>query len=96
MEWFTQQLLPGFGAEARRAPEISPLYADLDGVPPALFTVGSLDPLLDDSRFMAGRWPNDCELRVYEGGAHGFNAFPIAIGLDANRAQARFLGDCVA
>jgi acetyl esterase/lipase len=96
MEWFTQQFLPGVDAEGRRAPEISPLYADLDGVPRALFTVGSADPLLDDSRFMAARWPADCELRVYEGGAHGFNAFPIEIGRDANVAQARFLADCVA
>jgi acetyl esterase/lipase len=96
MEWFTQLFLPGVDAEGRRDPAISPLYADLDGVPPALVTVGELDPLLDDSRFLAALWPNACELRVYAGGAHGFNAFPLAIARDANEAQVRFLADCLA
>ena len=91
MEWFTRQLLPGLDDEGRRAPDISPLYADLAGMPPALFTVGSLDPLLDDSRFLAAIWPNECELRVYDSGAHGFNAFPLAIARDANAAMAAFL-----
>jgi acetyl esterase/lipase len=95
MEWFTSNLLPGRDAEARRDPEVWPLFADLDGMPPALFTVGSLDPLLDDSRFMAAIWPNDCELRVYDSGAHAFNAFPLAIGRDANAAMVRFLADRV-
>jgi acetyl esterase len=93
MEWFTANFLPGRDAEGRRDPEVSPLYANLDRVPPALFTVGSLDPLLDDTLFMHVRWPNEKELRVYEGGAHGFNAFPLAIAVDANDAQARFLAE---
>lgn len=91
MEWFTQNFLPGLDAEARRAPEISPLYAEPAGLPPALFTVGTCDPLLDDSRFMAARWPSACELRVYDGACHGFNVFPIEIARDANAAMARFL-----
>ena len=96
IDWFTEQFLPGVDAEGRRAPEISPLYADLTGLPPALFVVGTLDPLLDDSRFMAARWPAECELRVYEAGAHGFNAFPLAIARDANLAQAQFLSRALA
>jgi acetyl esterase/lipase len=91
MEWFTSNFLPGLDAEGRRAPEISPLYADLSGMPPALFTVGTLDPLLDDSLFMAARWPAEHELRVYDSGVHGFNAFPLEIARDANAAQAAFL-----
>ena len=91
MEWFTANFLPGLDDEGRRAPEISPLYGDLTGVPPALFTVGTCDPLLDDSRFMAARWPNDCELRVYDSACHGFNLFPIEVARDANAAMARFL-----
>jgi acetyl esterase len=77
-----------------RNPEISPLYADLSGLPPALFTIGTADPLLDDSLFMYARWiaaGNAAELAIYPGGAHGFNAFPIAIGTQANEGCDRFL-----
>jgi len=94
MDWFTENFLPGLDDEARRAPEISPLFADLHGLPPALFTVGTLDPLLDDTLFMAARWQsagNETDLRVYEEGVHGFNAFPIALGSLANDAQVAFL-----
>jgi acetyl esterase len=41
--------LPGIDQEGRRSPAVSPLYADLTGLPPALFTVGALDPLVDES-----------------------------------------------
>ena len=67
--------LPGTDPEGRRDPKISPLYADLTGLPPALFTVGALDPLSDDSRFMAARWQaagNHAELDVWPEGAHSF------------------------
>ncbi len=47
---------PGMGPEERRDPEVSPLYADLTGLPPARFVVGTQDPLLDDSLFLAQRW----------------------------------------
>src|SRR3546814_6867356 len=60
------------------APEISPLYADLNNLCPALFTVGTQDPLLDDSLFMYMRWlssGNDSELAAYAGGIHNFIAF---------------------
>ncbi|MET5013269.1 alpha/beta hydrolase fold domain-containing protein, partial [Burkholderia pseudomallei] len=40
----------------RRRPDVSPLYADLKGLPPALFTVGTADPLLDDTLYMSARW----------------------------------------
>ncbi len=94
MDWFTDNFLPGLDAEQRRRPDISPLYADLRDLPPALFSVGMLDPLLDDSLFMAARWQaagNEAELRVYEEAVHGFNAFPIAVAKLANDAQLAFL-----
>jgi acetyl esterase/lipase len=75
--------------EESRAPEISPLYADLQGMPPALFTVGSADRLLDDSLFMAARWAafeNDVELAVYPDCMHSFVRLPIAL---AERAHER-------
>ena len=98
MAWFYDCFLPDVPAAERRAPEISPLYADLQGLPPALFTVGALDPLLDDSLFMAARWAaagNDAELLVYPDAVHGFNAFPLAISLQANEAQWRFIDKLV-
>jgi acetyl esterase len=94
MRWFTENYLPGLDDEQRRDPGISPLYADLTGLPPALFTIGTADPLLDDTLFMAARWEaagNEAELLVYADGIHGFNAFPTGIGIAANAAQTEFL-----
>jgi acetyl esterase len=99
MTWFTENFLPGLDAEQRRDPALSPLYADLRGLPPALFTVGTLDPLLDESLFMAARWQaagNRAELRVYEDGVHGFNAFPLGLARKANEAQVEFLREAFA
>lgn len=75
-------------------PHYSPMYGDLRDLPPALFTVGTLDPLLDDSLFMAVRWlvaGNDTDLEVYPGGIHGFDAFPTTIGLAARERMYEFL-----
>lgn len=63
-------------------PDVSPLGADLAGLPPALFTAGTRDPLLDDSLFMAARWAaagGAAELAAWPGGAHVFVAFPGAL-----------------
>ena len=60
-------------------PDISPIFADLSGMPPAFFTVGTKDPLLDDSLFMTQKWAsagNASELAVYPHGAHVFTSFP--------------------
>lgn len=79
--------LPGEGAERRRDPDVSPLYADLAGLPPALFTVGSADPLLDDSLFLAMRWRaagSPGELAVYPESLHGFTLFPTEMARAAN------------
>ena len=90
--WFTDHFVPD---TARRAdPDISPLHADLRGLPPALFTVGTLDPLLDDTLFMAPRWlaaGNRAELAIYPGGVHGFNLFPLPLGAAALRRSESFL-----
>ncbi|HVH04803.1 MAG TPA: alpha/beta hydrolase [Myxococcota bacterium] len=81
-------------AERRADPDVSPLHADLAGLPPALFTVGTLDPLLDDTLFMASRWRaagNAAELAVYPGGIHAFNLFPIPLAEKANARALDFL-----
>ena len=49
-------LTPGLDEIGRRAPDLSPLYADLSGLPPALFVAGEIDPLTDDSLLMAEAW----------------------------------------
>lgn len=94
IRWFTDNFLPGLTFEQRRNPDVSPLYARLDDMPRALFTVGTLDPLLDDTLFMWERWVsagNEAEVAVYPEAIHGFNAFPTGVARAANARQARFL-----
>lgn len=94
MEWFCDHFLPGTSPERRREPDVSPLYADLSGLPPALFTVGRRDPLLDDSLFMAARWRaagNETSLSVYPEAIHGFVAFPTEIGRASVAEQIAFI-----
>ena len=50
------KLTPGMTEEQRHDPAVSPLYADLSRLPPALFVVGAKDMLLEDSERMAVRW----------------------------------------
>jgi acetyl esterase/lipase len=81
IEKFSGAFLPELSAEERRSPEISPLFARLNGLCPALFTIGTRDALLDDSLFMHARWNaagNRGELAIYPGAVHGFIAFPCA------------------
>jgi acetyl esterase len=54
MQQFYNAFLPT--VTERRAPDISPLYADLKNLCPALFTVGTKNALLDDTLFMHARW----------------------------------------
>ena len=75
-------------------PEISPLYADLRGLPLALFTVGTKDALLEDSLFMYARWVaagNRAELAVYPGGWHGFVNADLPIARQANQRALEFM-----
>ena len=78
-------------------PDISPLYADLTSLPPALFTTGTRDPLLDDSLFMASRWQasgNPSELAVYPGGAHVFVSFAGKLAEEGRTRIETFLNQC--
>lgn len=63
----------------RKDPKISPLYADLSRMPPALFMTGTEDPLSDDSVFMAYKWRqagNVVRLVLVPGAWHAFNLIP--------------------
>jgi len=96
LHYFGDMFVPGLGEEARRDPDISPLYADLRDLPPALFTVGTMDPLLDDSLFMHARWLASgapAELRTWPEAIHGFNAFPLRVTAAARAEQYAFLRD---
>jgi acetyl esterase len=93
--WHLDQLLPGLDTDARRDPSISPLFADLDGLPPALLTVGTEDPVLDDSRLLAERWPG-ARLAVWEGGFHAFDLIRLQLGELATQSQIDFVRSCVA
>jgi acetyl esterase/lipase len=84
---FRDLYLPTIRGQDRRQPDISPLYADLAGLPPALLTVGTADSLYDDSLFLHARWRaagNASELAIYPECAHGFTIFPIAMARAAN------------
>jgi acetyl esterase len=77
-----------------RDPDVSALYADLKNMPRAIFTVGTIDPLLDDTLFMYSRWiaaGNEAELAVYPGAVHAFNIFPMPQGPAANANIDAFL-----
>lgn len=91
VEWFNSSYA---AAEKYTDPDVSPLYANLADLPPALFTIGTQDPLLDDSLFMHARWlsaGNASELAIYPGGIHAFNAFPITIASQANERIEAFV-----
>ncbi|MDF2618690.1 MAG: Alpha/beta hydrolase fold-3 domain protein [Xanthobacteraceae bacterium] len=78
-------------------PDISPLQADLKGLPPALFTIGTRDALLDDTLFMAPRWlaaGNPAELAIYPGGCHVFIGFPGSLADQALARSHAFVSAC--
>jgi acetyl esterase len=82
IEYFADLFTPDRSVEQRRDPDISPLYADLRDLPPALFTVGADDHLVDDTLFMAARWElagNDTELLVYPEAPHGCIGMPSVL-----------------
>jgi acetyl esterase/lipase len=93
MEYFARCYVPP--AVDRRHPYVSPLYADLRGMPPAIFTVGTLDHLYSDSVFMAEAWRkagNESVLYEYKDGPHGFTGFPgLDIGALANERIVAFV-----
>lgn len=79
-------------------PNLAPVHGDLRNMPPALFTIGTLDPLLDDSLFMAARWAaagNDTHLAVYPGGVHAFDAFDITIATRARTTMHTFITEAI-
>jgi acetyl esterase len=94
LNWFGDQFLPTLDREQRRDPDISPLYGELSGMPPAIFTVGTEDPLLDDTLFMEARWRTaglETELRIWPEAPHGFISLPMTVADAACSAEHDFL-----
>ncbi|WP_279481779.1 alpha/beta hydrolase [Aureimonas sp. SK2] len=82
------------GGEDARDPAVSPLYADLKGMPPALFSVGTRDLLLDDTLFMSARWlaaGNEAELGIQPDGCHVYETFASDAGGRSEARMAEFL-----
>jgi acetyl esterase len=73
----------------RTNPDISPLFADLSGLPPALVIVGALDILLEDNLAMVARLSSaggEVDLRVFPESPHGFTSHPTSMTTAAWRA----------
>jgi acetyl esterase/lipase len=80
MASFREAYLPGLTAVELTSPQISPLFADFATVnlPPAFFTCGTEDCLLDDSVFMSVKWMmagGEAVIRIYPGSPHGYIMF---------------------
>ncbi|WP_228994919.1 alpha/beta hydrolase fold domain-containing protein [Streptomyces sp. DH8] len=85
-EYFIQAYVGHVPDRDRTLPDISPLYADLTGLPPALLVVGAEDILLEDNLTLAGRLSaagNGVELRLYPAAPHGFTGHPTALAATA-------------
>lgn len=68
------------GQQDLTSPLISPLYADLQGLPPLLIQVGTDEILLDDARQCAAKARQagvDVTLEIWEGMFHVFQAIPF-------------------
>jgi acetyl esterase len=92
VEWFA-------GNEDLSAPDVSPLTGDLTSMPPALFSIGTRDSLLEDSLFMHARWlaaGNEAELAVYPGGVHGFDGQDLPIARESRARRQQFVRDRIA
>ena len=79
----------------RRAPEISPTYADLRNLPPCLISVGTCDHLLDDSLIFATRAAAagvSVELHVLPEMPHGFQMFDCEMTRHWFAAHAAWMG----
>lgn len=94
---YAKALIPDMSLEERRDANLSPLYADLERLrgksPPALFTCGTEDMLVDDTVFMSSKWMmagGETIVKIVPGACHGYTYYPrdakgatSAQGLDA-------------
>jgi len=77
-----------------RDPLVSPLYADLEGLPPLMIQVGDRETVLDDSVMLVDKARAagvDVELQVWDGMIHVFQMFGAELP-EAHRAIADIAG----
>ncbi|HET9754179.1 MAG TPA: alpha/beta hydrolase [Myxococcales bacterium] len=78
MKWFSQAYA-GSGAPPV-GPYLAPVEANLQGLPPSILVVGTMDPLLSDSQLFASALQKAGvrnELHVYPDGIHAFLQMPM-------------------
>lgn len=85
------------GAEPNRTlPDISPVYADLSGLPPVLIVVGTDDLLLRDNLTLAAQLLAagvDVDFRLYPASPHGFTHHATPMGQAALNDIDNWLAD---
>jgi acetyl esterase/lipase len=77
---FRHAYLPGADGDTLMSPQVSPFNADLSSLqlPPALFTCGTEDCLVEDSVLMSVKWMvagGRAILKLFPGSPHGFILF---------------------
>ncbi|WP_235737882.1 alpha/beta hydrolase [Nocardioides alcanivorans] len=80
----------------RTNPDLSPIFADLSGLPPVLIVVGADDVLLQDNLAMAMRLMAagvDVDLRIYPASPHAFSGHATSMGRAALAGIDEWLGD---
>ena len=82
MQHFAQAFLPGKSTDDRKNGAISLTYVDWKAyrgnLPPALFMVGTEDPLVDDTMLMTMKWimaGGEGILKIVPGAPHAFVLF---------------------
>ena len=83
MDHYIEVFLPGMSTDEKRHASVSPLYANWETfrnkLPPALFTCGTADCLLDDTVFMSAKYQMvgaETEVLIVPGGPHGYCMYP--------------------
>jgi acetyl esterase len=82
-------------APDRTTPDLSPIYADLTGLPPVLLVIGADDLLLRDNLAMAVQLAAvgvDVDLRIYPASPHGFTRHRTALAQAALQDIDAWLG----
>ena len=97
MTFFRDSYVPA--VPLRADPLVSPLHADLDGLPPAFLMVASHDALYDENLLFAARLGAagaSVELKIYPGTIHGFIEAAAAVDAPVAKEAVADLGQFLA